>query len=79
MIMYFVNEYTDLEFLCLNSINFLAGFYFLDTFQSTSKNNLKPLFQFPLVQIFVPLLLLITWNFGLKNSKSDINYAVKLA
>ena len=37
------------------------------------------MFHFPLVQIFVPSLLLITWNFGLKNSKSDLTYAVKLA
>ena len=79
MIMNFVDEYTDLKFFCSNSTNFLAVSYFLNTFQSTSKNNLNPLFQFPLVQIFVPSLLLITWNFGLKNSKSDITYAVKLA
>ena len=75
----YIDKYPELKFFCLNPTNFLAVSYFIDKFLSTNEEDLIPLFHFPLVQIFVPSLLLITWNFGLKNSKSDITDAVKLA
>ena len=75
----YIDEHTDLKVFCLNPTNFLAVSYFLDKFMSTNKEDLIPLFHFPLVQIFIPSLLLITWNFGLKNLKSDLTYAVELA
>ena len=75
----YINAHSTLKCFCLIPVNFFAVTHFLNKFMSIKTDNFNPTLYFTLVEVFLPSLLIVIWNHGLKNSKCNLSCAVKLA
>ena len=75
----YINAHFSLKCFCLIPANFFAVVHFLNKFMSLKTDNFNPMLHFTLVEIFLPSVLIVIWNHGIKNSKCNLKYAVKLA
>ena len=75
----YIEAYPELTNFCNTPSNCFAVMHILDSFLNSNKSASDPLLSFPLTRVFVPSLVLLIWENGLRTNKCDLFCAIKLA